>query len=232
MRSNLFRMIGIVAILLFLILSINVTASAAPNVVSEINAVRYIQGETIGSHNVPDDIFVSVTLTPMGGPAIGLALQEMIPEGWGLEPIDNDGGIFKSITLEWFWAEEIDEGGSRTVEYIFHVPASCNTTTSYEIAGVVSTFNIEQSDVVGEYNINIVEDWNPWDDPDSEGIPNGTYITISEVIDAYNCFNNTSPAPTGVYVTISDVIDMYNSFKNSTPMQFLSIGWISSLFIF
>ncbi|MCM1987057.1 PQQ-binding-like beta-propeller repeat protein [Methanococcoides seepicolus] len=62
-------------------------------------------------------------------------------------------------------------------------------------------------------------DWNPWNDPDSEGLPDGTYITLTEVIDAYNCFRNGTPAPeTGASINLTKVIDMYNAFRNGTPM--------------
>ncbi|KGK98122.1 hypothetical protein LI82_10360 [Methanococcoides methylutens] len=62
-------------------------------------------------------------------------------------------------------------------------------------------------------------DWNPWNDPDSEGMPDGTYITLTEVIDAYNCFRNGKPAPiTGASIDLTKVIDMYNNFRYSTSM--------------
>nr|WP_321498550.1 carboxypeptidase-like regulatory domain-containing protein [uncultured Methanolobus sp.] len=61
------------------------------------------------------------------------------------------------------------------------------------------------------------EDWNPWNDTESEGIPDGSYITINEVIDAYNCFK-AEESPAGTLITINHVIDMYNAFKGETPM--------------
>ncbi|NPE28726.1 PQQ-binding-like beta-propeller repeat protein [Methanococcoides sp. SA1] len=65
----------------------------------------------------------------------------------------------------------------------------------------------------------VVNDWNPWNDIGSEGAPNGTYITITEVIDAYNCFKNGTSAPgTDAAIDISIVIDIYNAFTDGTAM--------------
>ncbi|MCM1987631.1 PQQ-binding-like beta-propeller repeat protein [Methanococcoides seepicolus] len=62
-------------------------------------------------------------------------------------------------------------------------------------------------------------EWNPWNDPDSEGTPDGTYVTLTEVIDAYNCFRNGTPAPeTGAAIDLTKVIDMYNAFRYGNPM--------------
>ncbi|NPE28732.1 PQQ-binding-like beta-propeller repeat protein [Methanococcoides sp. SA1] len=58
-------------------------------------------------------------------------------------------------------------------------------------------------------------DWNPWNDLDSDGMPDGSYITISEVVEAYNCFKDGNSAPeTGMAVSISMVIDIYNGFSS------------------
>ncbi|MCM1987049.1 hypothetical protein [Methanococcoides seepicolus] len=63
------------------------------------------------------------------------------------------------------------------------------------------------------------DDWNPWNDWDSEGTPNGRYITLSEVIEANNCFFNGTPAPhTDAQITISMFIDLYNAYSNGEPM--------------
>ncbi|MCM1987050.1 PQQ-binding-like beta-propeller repeat protein [Methanococcoides seepicolus] len=94
----------------------------------------------------------------------------------------------------------------------------------YELQVALDTPNsIDERDEANNYFISTattaIEDWNPWNDPDSEGLPDGTYITLSEVIDAYNCFRNGTPAPeTGGSVDLSKVIDMYNAFRYTTPM--------------
>jgi outer membrane protein assembly factor BamB len=58
-------------------------------------------------------------------------------------------------------------------------------------------------------------DWNPWNDITSDS---GKYITIDEVMDAYNCWRKSTPASTGSYVSIDDTIDMYNAWRGSYPM--------------
>jgi hypothetical protein len=75
----------------------------------------------------------------------------------------------------------------------------------------------EDTEIKIEYIV--LGDWNPWNDPDSAGSPDGTYITIEEVIAAYNCWRFTSPAPgTGLNINIEDVIAMYNAWRFSDPI--------------
>lgn len=63
------------------------------------------------------------------------------------------------------------------------------------------------------------DDWNPWNDPNSAGSPDGRYIAIGEVIDAYNCWRYNEPAPiTEAKITIGDVIDVYNAWRFTDPM--------------
>jgi parallel beta-helix repeat protein len=62
-------------------------------------------------------------------------------------------------------------------------------------------------------------DPNPWNDISSAGEPDGSYITIGEVIDAYNCWRLTNTTPkTGASVSIGNVIDMYNAWRFTTAM--------------
>jgi parallel beta-helix repeat protein len=65
----------------------------------------------------------------------------------------------------------------------------------------------------------VLSDWNPWNDPDSAGSPDGTYITHGEVIEAYNCYVNSAPAPkTGISVSLNLVIRLYNAYASGTSM--------------
>ena len=68
----------------------------------------------------------------------------------------------------------------------------------------------------------VLPDWNLWNNLDSEGHDpegnlDGRYISINEVIDAYNAFTNEY-APAGSIITIDNVIDLYSAFCNVTPM--------------
>lgn len=87
--------------------------------------------------------------------------------------------------------------------------------------GVVYSIGVDtqDGDTVRLYAFGSGSDWNPWNDPDSAGSPDGTYITVSEFIEAYNCYHSSSPAPeTGASVDISRLIELYNAYRNSTPL--------------
>ncbi|WP_406657116.1 PQQ-binding-like beta-propeller repeat protein [Methanolobus sp. ZRKC2] len=64
--------------------------------------------------------------------------------------------------------------------------------------------------------IYIADDWNPWNDPDSDS---GEMITFAEVMEAYNSFISQSGAPgTGEDIDFATVMVMYNAFVSQTPM--------------
>jgi outer membrane protein assembly factor BamB len=59
-------------------------------------------------------------------------------------------------------------------------------------------------------------DWNPWNDISST---NGEYISIEEVVEAYNCWRFSNPATgTGSSVSIESVVEMYNAWRFNNLM--------------
>jgi hypothetical protein len=106
---------------------------------------------------------------------------------------------------------------------IYEVNLDSNVSGSLHFDGVISALKTDPPipyiyNVSGDSSL-LVNDWNPWNDPDSAGYPDGSYITIGEVIDAYNCWRSTTPAPlTGANVSIDKVIDLYNAWRFSNPM--------------
>lgn len=86
---------------------------------------------------------------------------------------------------------------------------NCKSTTGGYLFGLATEESLDSD----------TEDWNPWNDIESKGIPDGSFTTLPEVISAYNCFRNGTPAPeTGASISISMVIEMYNSFRHTTSM--------------
>ncbi|NPE28730.1 DUF4430 domain-containing protein [Methanococcoides sp. SA1] len=166
-------------------LKANFITAGIPAPASGINAQRTIENDTIMTYDVPRDVFVSVTMTANEGDIGALTLQETIPEGWDLETINNDGAVFKANTLEWVWAGELVNGDSKTIEYVLHVPASCDNVARYDISGIVYAYEIAPITVIGETDIVITYDWNPWDDPDSE---DNEDISTLELQNAIHCW--------------------------------------------
>jgi outer membrane protein assembly factor BamB len=88
---------------------------------------------------------------------------------------------------------------------------------TYSVSLTVS--NSAGSDTETKVDYLVVEssgDWNPWNDPDSDG---GEYITFAEVMEAYGCFTDQTGAPgTGAEIDFAIVMEMYNAFVNQTLM--------------
>jgi len=66
----------------------------------------------------------------------GLALEEDLPEGWLLVPIDNAGATFKASTLEWLWLT-VDAGETLTVRYELIPPGGESATEPGAVIGTI-----------------------------------------------------------------------------------------------
>ncbi|MCM1988014.1 PKD domain-containing protein [Methanococcoides seepicolus] len=118
----------------------------------------------------------------------------------------------------WSWDfdnDGVEDSTEQNPVYTYTVPGT------YTVNLTVS--NPAGSDTKTAVDYIVVGDWNPWNDIGSEGHgpngPDGTHITLTEVIDAYNCFRNGTPAPeTGASIDLTKVIDMYNCFRYGNPM--------------
>jgi hypothetical protein len=137
---------------------------------------------------------------------------------WNVTSVDSDGAIFKNSTAEWIWLSTLSGGENCTVVYNVTLPLNL-TGGIYEISGNVSAYEVNATGVNGESGVYVMDDWNPWNDWDSEGSPNGRYITIEEVTEAHNYWRFSNPASlTGAGVTSERVIAMYNAWRFSEPM--------------
>lgn len=54
----------------------------------------------------------------------GLALDEELPEGWSLIPIENAGATFKKDSAQWLWLT-VEPGDTLTIRYQLIPPAAC-----------------------------------------------------------------------------------------------------------
>jgi len=71
-------------------------------------------------------------------PITGLALDEDLPEGWTITPIDNAGAVFNPQEAQWLWLA-VDAGETKTVRYQVEIPSDASLDTLYEITGVIRT---------------------------------------------------------------------------------------------
>ena len=146
-----------------------------------------------------------------------VTLEEDLPVNWGVTPIFNDGWAYDSSTGEWEHAT-ISSNTNFEIEYGVTVPGNI-TGGIYNVSGLVSSNGLVDVEVSGDSNVYVMDDWNPWNDWDSEGSPDGRYITSGEVIAAYNCVRYSTPAPrTGAQVETEQVTEMYDAWRFNNPM--------------
>ena len=170
---------------------------------------------TVSSYNVtPDSTFtVTVEMTPdMSIKA--LLLDEDYPNGWNITNIDDDESSFKNLTNEWIWPSTISGNESHNVTYNVTVPGNL-TGGMYNISGNVSAYEVNATEVDGDNKVYVMDDWNPWNDWDSE---NGRYISNSEIQLATIKWKYQYPIPrTGEIVTNQRFQYLAICWRNGVP---------------
>jgi PKD repeat protein len=176
-----------------------------------ITANRTISNDTV----TPDSTFmVTVGLTPDQS-VEALLLDEEYPDGWNITHVGNDGSSFKNLTDEWIWASTISGSESCTVTYNVTVPANL-TGGMYNISGFASAYEVNETEVSGDYDVYVMDDWNPWNDWDSD---EGAYITQTEVNEAMNCWQYETPAPnTSASINLGRLFAVITYYQNGTEM--------------
>lgn len=136
----------------------------------------------------------------------GLTLTEILPSGFDetdVDVVENDGAEFKSGTtdgtIEWLWAGTLTSGTEKHIEYTITVDQSEGDYTFGN--SFIDAYNVDDILVTGDNEIYVTDDWNPWNDEDSD---NGRYITLSELQEALHYWVNEFDAPvTGAEITIT-----------------------------
>jgi len=126
----------------------------------ELTATRDISDQSVD----PGDVFnVTLTLNAIET-VVAPSLDEDLPVGWTVTPIDKYYGSFKENTTEWIWSVELLSGNSLRVKYNVTVPADA-VPGVYDITGVVSAHGFGPYVTEGENNVTILPVETPTPDP-------------------------------------------------------------------
>ncbi|WP_406657117.1 PQQ-binding-like beta-propeller repeat protein [Methanolobus sp. ZRKC2] len=130
----------------------------------------------------------------------------------GMAPLNVQFTDMTKGATSWEW----DIDGDGMVDYTIQNPSHQYTTVGkYTVSLSVATADKTDAITVEDY-IYVADDWNPWNDPDSDS---GEMITFAEVMEAYNSFVSQSGAPgTGEDIDFATVMVMYNAFVSQTSM--------------
>lgn len=171
---------------------------------------------TVSSYNVTLNSTFTVTVEMTPDLSIkALLLDEDYPDDWNITNIDDDERSFKNLTNEWIWPSTISGGENCTVVYNVTVPANL-TGGMYNISGNVSAYGVNVTEVSGDTEVYLMDDWNPWNDWDSE---DGRYISLSEIREATVYWKFSAPIPrTGHIISLSEMRTMIVYWKYSQPM--------------
>jgi hypothetical protein len=123
------------------------------------------------------------------------ALDENIPAGWPITPIDNPAFMFNASRYEWTFIGNWSSGSVTTIVYAVDVPPNADPTT-YSFDGQVSGFNCGPYAVGGDLFVTVLPDWNVWD---NDGI-----ITTVELQDIINHWINNIPK-LGHFITTTEL---------------------------
>ena len=111
------------------------TVEKAIEVSKIVTATRLISA--FESNRVPRGASFKVTLEIQVKKELkGMGLDEDLPEGWEVEPIDSAGAVFKKDGTQWSFQEIINPGDIKTVIYAVRVPKELEPGT-FNITGIL-----------------------------------------------------------------------------------------------
>lgn len=116
----------------------------------------------------PNTMFrVTVDLT-VGVPSNGLGIEETLPNGWVVEPIQNDGAIFKFTgqTAQWVFPKQLNLNETRRIIYDVRVPGAETIAEPmphvFSLSGTVQSVSPSfTAPITGERNVRIVSCLSP-----------------------------------------------------------------------
>ena len=71
---------------------------------------------------LPDSTFLVVVRIEPEVDLAGVGLQEVLPIGWKIKPLENAGAAFKRSTIQWVFVDQIRAGTSKVISYELTVP--------------------------------------------------------------------------------------------------------------
>jgi len=142
--------IGIAILLVSFIIFSSITALAEiPMLATEsISATRDISKQTV----VPGETFTVTVEVIANENVYAPLLDEDVPEGWTVTPVQNDKAIFKPGEIKWLWLEMLSAGSTKTVIYNVTVPENASEG-DYFITGNISAYQVSPVTVKGESKV-------------------------------------------------------------------------------
>ena len=133
------QILGLATTTALLVLSLSLVA------LPQATASRSISPDTV----LPGETFTATVSITADQDIMGLGLDENLPDGWILTPVDNGGAVYSASETAWVWLV-VSAADSYTVVYDVTVPVGA-APGAYSINGTVSSASPSfQNPVTGE----------------------------------------------------------------------------------
>ncbi len=126
------------------------SGSSVSGIGDTLVATRSINPDTVA----PGETFTVTVLLQANGDVTAPSLDENVPAGWTVTPVDNDGFTFKPSTLEWVLVGAWSAGNSATIIYDVTVPGGA-TEMTYSLSGTTSGYGVGPFAVGGETDVTV-----------------------------------------------------------------------------
>ena len=99
------------------------SATAAP----EVSIIRYLST----GYALAEGLFTVTLRIEVKQDLSGVGIHEVLPRGWTIHPLENDGAAFKRARGEWVFDETLRAGTTREITYEVSVPSAADLMTDF-----------------------------------------------------------------------------------------------------
>ena len=118
--------------------------------VAPLTATRTISKQIVSP---AENFTVSVTIAA-NKTVYAPILDENLPDGWVITPVQNDGATYKPTEVKWLWTETLSAGASKAVIYNVTVPSD-SSEGDYWITGNVSAYGVNTTVIGGDSKVTV-----------------------------------------------------------------------------
>lgn len=192
-----------------------------------VQVTRHIRTFLPNFQALPGTHFIVQLMVETNTTVVGLGIQESVPDGWEIEPVESRGARYNSRTSEWLFLETLLPGEKRKLLYRAEVPQA-EDPGSFTFSGRVVSGDPEfASQVVGDEEVELiftipvrlaVSRLNEQGEID---ITLSNLISFDQILQAIALWQGrrTVPGTNGIRINLDSMVELVAYWRTGTPVH-------------